>query len=124
MPWPGERLSANGLSLPEEAGPAELSTLSQSSFAGVYEQFLGLKQRALFQLSRDISDPISRNDNKTLAAIMLLALMDAIESGRGAWKYHIEGAKKLLQSREIGNTSQTRSMMDWLDDFATDGCLM
>ncbi|KAL6240038.1 hypothetical protein BDW75DRAFT_196788 [Aspergillus navahoensis] len=125
MPWPVERSSSSGIpSPPKEGGPVELSTLSRRSFTRVYEQFLGLKQRALHQLSRDISDPVLRNDNKTLAAIMVLALMDAVESGRGAWKYHLEGAKKLLQSREHDKPGQAQTMMDWLDDFATDGCLV
>ncbi|KAL5000263.1 fungal-specific transcription factor domain-containing protein [Aspergillus recurvatus] len=125
MPWPVERSSSSGIPFPpKEGGPVELSTLARRSFTRVYEQFLGLKQRALHQLSRDISDPILRNDNKTLAAIMVLALMDAVESGRGAWKYHLEGAKKLLQSREHAKPGQAQTMMDWLDDFATDGCLV
>ncbi|KAL4921906.1 fungal-specific transcription factor domain-containing protein [Aspergillus aurantiobrunneus] len=125
MPWSVEKLSTSGTpSPPEETGPAELSSLSRRSFGVVYEHFLGLKQRALHQLSRDISDPILRNDNKTLAAIMVLALMDAIESGHGAWKYHLEGAKKLLQNREHDKTGQEQTMINWLDDFATDGCLV
>ncbi|KAL4980711.1 fungal-specific transcription factor domain-containing protein [Aspergillus desertorum] len=125
MPWPVERSSSSGLAdPPKEGGPVELSTLPRRSFTRVYEQFLGLKQRALHQLSRDISDPVLRNDNKTLAAIMVLALMDAVESGRGAWKYHLEGAKKLLQSREHDKPGQSQTMMDWLDDFAIDGCLV
>ncbi|KAL5043774.1 hypothetical protein BDW71DRAFT_187343 [Aspergillus fruticulosus] len=125
MPWPVESSSSSGISSPpKEGGPVELSALSRRSFTRAYEQFLGLKQRALHQLSRDISDPVLRNDNKTLAAIMVLALMDAVESGRGAWKYHLEGAKKLLQSREHDKPGQAQTMMDWLDDFATDGCLV
>ncbi|KAL4794591.1 fungal-specific transcription factor domain-containing protein [Aspergillus venezuelensis] len=125
MPWPVEKPPTSGMpSPPDETGPAELSSLSRRSYSQVYEQFLGIKQRALQQLSQDISDPVLRNDNKTLAAIMVLALMDAIESGRGAWKYHLEGAKKLLQSREHDKSGQTQTMMNWLDDFATDGCLV
>ncbi|KAL2818837.1 fungal-specific transcription factor domain-containing protein [Aspergillus granulosus] len=127
MPWPANMASANATPPPPEgAGPAELSPLSRRSFTQVYEHFLGMKHRALHQLSQDISDPSLRNDNRTLAAIMVLALMDAIESGHGAWKFHIEGAKKLLQSREHDKStlSQTQRMMTWLDDFATDGCLV
>jgi hypothetical protein len=125
MPWSGETsLTNNKPSPPEEVGPAELNSLSQRSSPRIYEQFLGFKQRALQQLSRDISDPVLRNDNKTLTAIMILALMDAIESGHGAWKYHLEGAKKLLQSREHDKPSKTQTILNWLDDFAADGCLV
>lgn len=125
MPWSGETLFTNNKpSSPEEAGPAELNSLSRRSSPRIYEQFLGFKQRALQQLSRDISDPVLRNDNKTLTAIMILALMDAIESGHGAWKYHLEGAKQLLQSREHDKPSKTQTILNWLDDFAADGCLV
>ncbi|KAL4870961.1 hypothetical protein BDV12DRAFT_40971 [Aspergillus spectabilis] len=125
MPWPVERLSTSDVpSPPDGAGPADLGSLSRRSCPKVYEHFLGLKQRALHQLSRDISDPTLRSDNRTLAAIMVLALMDAIESGHGAWKFHLEGAKKLLQNREYDKSSQAQTMMNWLDDFATDGCLV
>ncbi|KAL4810033.1 fungal-specific transcription factor domain-containing protein [Aspergillus unguis] len=125
VPWPGERLTASGIvSPPEDTGPVELSALSRRSVSTAYELFLGLKHRALHQLSRDISDPVSRSSNKTLAAIMLFALMDAIESGRGSWKHHLEGAKKLLQSREHDSIGQTHNMMNWLDELATDGCLI
>ncbi|KAL4931181.1 Zn(II)2Cys6 transcription factor [Aspergillus undulatus] len=124
-PWPGESLSTTDMpSRPEDTGPAELSSLSLRSFTRLYEQFLGLKQRALHQLSQDISDPVLRNDNKTLAAIMVLALMDAIESGHGAWKYHLEGAKRLLQNREHDKSNQSQNMINWLDDFTTDGFLV
>ncbi|KAL3455302.1 fungal-specific transcription factor domain-containing protein [Aspergillus heterothallicus] len=129
MPWPAEMSPAVGTPPPPEGvAPTELSSLSRRSFTKAYEHFLAMKQRALNQLSQDISDPSLRNDNRTLAAIMVLALMDAIESGHGAWKFHIEGAKKLLQSRERDRSSQshpqTQTMMTWLDDFATDGCLV
>ncbi|KAI9374274.1 fungal-specific transcription factor domain-containing protein [Aspergillus egyptiacus] len=124
-PWPASSSSTSGIpSPPNEAGPTDLGTLSRRSCPKVYEHFLGLKQRALHQLSQDICDPDLRNDNRTLAAIMVLALMDAIESGHGAWKFHLEGAKKLLESRKHGKTEQTQSMLNWLDNFATDGCLV
>ncbi|KAL2793640.1 fungal-specific transcription factor domain-containing protein [Aspergillus keveii] len=127
MPWPAEIASASSTpSPPGGARPTELSSLSRRSFTQVYEHFLAMKHRALHQLSQDISDPALRNDNRTLAAIMVLALMDAIESGHGAWKFHIEGAKKLLQSRERATPTQdrTQTIITWLDDFATDGCLV
>ncbi|KAL2863647.1 Zn(II)2Cys6 transcription factor [Aspergillus lucknowensis] len=124
-PWPAETVSSSSMSsLPETAGPTELGSLPRRSFSQVYEHFLGIKQRALHQLSQDINNPFLRNDNRTLAAIMVLALMDAIESGHGAWKYHLEGAKRLLRSREHDKTGQRQSTIDWLDDFATDGCLV
>ncbi|KKK14615.1 hypothetical protein AOCH_005803 [Aspergillus ochraceoroseus] len=125
MPWSADRLSTSGIpSPPEEAPPTEISSLVRRPSTRSYEHFLGLKQRALHQLSQDICDPVMRNDNMTLAAIMVFALMDAIESGHAAWKFHLEGAKKIIQNREHDPTSQARRMMNWVDDFATDGCLL
>ncbi|PYH93637.1 C6 finger domain protein Acr-2 [Aspergillus ellipticus CBS 707.79] len=126
-PWISDVPSASG-SVPssEEVEKAVMGSLSRRPASKVYEHFLGLKQRALQQLSQDIQDPVLRNDNRTLAAIMVLALMDAIESGDGAWKYHLEGAKKLLKGRQDQVTSApTHSVVvKWLEDFAVDGILL
>jgi hypothetical protein len=90
-----------------------------------YEHFLRLKQRALRRLSADVSNPLTRNDDRTVAAIFVLILLDAMESGNGAWKYHLEGAKNLLKSRQSSSHDQSmRGMIDGLDTFVVDSCLM
>ncbi|PWY90153.1 C6 finger domain protein Acr-2 [Aspergillus heteromorphus CBS 117.55] len=123
-PWISDGPSATDPVLsPEEVERAVIGSMSQRPPSKVYEHFLGLKQRALQQLSQDIQDPVLRNDNRTLAAIMVLALMDAIESGDGAWKYHLEGAKKLLKGRQEQGTPR-HSVVKWLEDFAVDGILL
>ncbi|PYI10255.1 C6 finger domain protein Acr-2 [Aspergillus sclerotiicarbonarius CBS 121057] len=125
-PWLSEGSSPTGPSMsPEQVEKAVISSMSRRPASKVYEHFLGLKQRALQQLSSDIRDPVLRNDNRTLAAIMVLALMDAIESGDGAWKYHLEGAKKLLKGRqELGTSNPAQHIIKWLEDFAVDGFLI
>ncbi|KAF9893091.1 hypothetical protein FE257_012502 [Aspergillus nanangensis] len=126
MPWSSDgNAITSAASSPEDAETAVISTISRRPSSKVYEHFLGLKQRALHQLAQDIGDPILRNDTRTLASIMVLALMDAIESGGGAWIHHLEGARKLLTIRQREQTpSQASGMIDWLDTFAIDGCLL
>lgn len=126
MPWSsGEPTTTGTLLSPQEVEKAVTSSMSRRPSSKVYEHFLGLKQRALRQLSLDIRDPVKRNDDKTGAAIMVLALMDAIESGDEAWKYHLEGAKKLLSNRQHGfDAGRSREIIGWLDTLTIDGCLM
>ena len=123
MPWPSDGPTATGTLLsPQEVEKVVTSSRPSSK---VYEHFLKLKQRALRQLSRDLCDPVKRNDETTAAAIMVLALMDAIESGDEAWKYHLEGAKKLLNNRQQGSDAgRSREIIGWLDTLTIDGCLM
>ncbi|OJJ87438.1 Zn(II)2Cys6 transcription factor [Aspergillus glaucus CBS 516.65] len=126
MPWSTGEPSANGTLLtPKEVEREVTSSMSRRPSSKAYEHFLGLKQRALRQLSQDIRDPVKRNDDKTAAAIMVLALMDAIESGDEAWKYHLEGAKNLLNSRQHGfDASRSQEILGWLDTLTVDGCLI
>lgn len=87
-----------------------------------YQHFLEFKQRTLAQLSKDLVNPVMQKDDRTLAAIVVLALLDLFESGSGAWSYHIEGAKKLLRSRPENQIGQ--GILQGLETFAIDGCLM
>lgn len=126
MPWSSDGTAlTSALLSPQDVEQAVISTISQRPASKVYEHFLTFKHRALRQLARDVGDSVMRNDTRTLAAIMVLALMDAIESGDGAWKYHLEGAKKILKVRQRGSSpAQANGMMEWLDTFAVDGCLL
>lgn len=127
MPWSADGTNLTGPLLSvQEVEEAAMNSMARRPSSKAYEQFLGLKQRALQQLSRDIQDPTLRNDTRTLVTIMVLALMDAIESGGGAWKYHLEGAKRLLQTRgeQDNNRGQTQGIIEWLDTSAIDGFLM
>lgn len=121
MPWSaGADPTAIGVSLdPQEVEKEVTRSMSHRPKSKVYEHFLGLKQRTLRQLSLDLQDPIKRNDDKTAAAIMVLALMDAIESGEEAWKFHIEGAKKLLSNRppEASGSGTSKEIAVWLDSL-------
>lgn len=123
MPWssldinsPTSHLSAEEIeSIVTPAGARRPSSKA-------YQHFLEFKQRTLAQLSRDLSNPAMQKDDRTLAVIVVLALVDLFESGSGAWCYHIEGAKKLLKSRPEDQLST--GILQGLETFAIDGCLM
>lgn len=60
-----------------------------------------------------------------LLEILVLVLLDAMESGSGAWKFHLEGAKNLLRSRQDSmSDSNMRRIVEGLDTFVIDSCLM
>lgn len=88
-----------------------------------FAHFLSLKQRALRQLSIDVSNASTRNDDRTIAAIFVLILLDAIESGSGAWKYHLEGAKSILRDRLL-LTANHSTATEGIDTFVIDSCLI
>lgn len=118
MPWSAGDSTALGVSMSTQDVEEVTRSMSRRPTSKVYEHFLGLKQRTLRQLSLDLQDPIKRNDDKTAAAIMVLALMDAIESGEEAWKFHIEGAKKLLSNRpQASGVSTSKEIAVWLDSL-------
>lgn len=64
-----------------------------------YQHLLVLKHRALCHLEQNLSNPRTRGEDASIASALLLMVLDMVESGRGSWKQHVEGAKRLLQSR-------------------------
>ncbi|EED19872.1 C6 finger domain protein Acr-2, putative [Talaromyces stipitatus ATCC 10500] len=88
----------------------------------VYEHFLRLKQRALHQLSTEVSHSTTRIDDRTVAAMFVLILLDVIESGNTSWMYHLEGAKNILKSRfsDFNRIPTT----DGIYSFVIDSCLI
>ncbi|GAM39336.1 hypothetical protein TCE0_034r10805 [Talaromyces pinophilus] len=97
-------------------------TLMKPHDTQAYEHFLRLKQRALHQLSADVSHPLTRIDDRTVAAMFVLILLDVIESGNTSWMYHLEGAKNILRSRF--SDSNRLPSTDGIDAFVVDACLI
>ena len=123
MPWSSNSLSTSGSLLsPEDIETIVSPASNRRPSSKAFKHFLEFKQRTLRQLSRDLSSPVMQKDDRTLAAIVVLALVDIFESGSGAWSYHIEGAKKLLRDRPENTLGQ--GILDGLETFAIDGCLM
>lgn len=123
MPWSYHDISSPTSQLTaEEIENMVTPAGSRRPSSKAYQHFLEFKQRTLAQLSRDLINPAMQKDDRTLAAIVVLALLDLFESGSGAWSYHIEGAKKLLRSRPENQFGT--SILQGLETFAIDGCLM
>lgn len=123
MPWSSNNLLATSSPLsPEDIETIVSPAGNRRPSSRAFQHFLEFKQRTLHQLSNDLSNPVMQKDDRTLAAIVVLALVDIFESGSGAWSYHIEGAKKLLRDRPENNLG--RGILDGLESFAIDGCLM
>ncbi|PGH26823.1 hypothetical protein AJ80_01402 [Polytolypa hystricis UAMH7299] len=85
----------------------------------VYQHVLMFKQRALYLLERSLSDPEQRGEETTIASALLLIILDLVESGRDGWKVHVEGAKRLIQSR-LSNCDDG----DSLSMFLTGNCMI
>ncbi|KAJ5835006.1 hypothetical protein N7447_001032 [Penicillium robsamsonii] len=123
LPWSYGNLSMADSNLSvEEIEDIVAPAGSRKPTSQAYHHFLEYKQRALRQLSMDLNNPAMQKDGRTIAAIVLLAFLDIFESGSGAWNHHIEGAKKLLRDRPENGPGQ--GILDDLDAFALDGCLI
>lgn len=57
-------------------------------------------------LSRAIQHKQVHKDDSTVASIFLLIFLDLLESGSDGWNYHLEGAKKLIDSTYFQSESQ------------------
>ncbi|KAJ5155858.1 Protein of unknown function DUF3468 [Penicillium capsulatum] len=123
MPWSSSNLATtNSLLSPGEIENMVTPAGARRPSTKAYQHFLEFKQRALNQLTKDLCSPVMQKDDRTLVAIVVLALLDLFESGSGAWSYHIEGAKKLLRSRPENELGQ--GILQGLETFAIDGCLI
>lgn len=52
-----------------------------------------------------VTNRTSQGHQSLLIAVVLLAFLDIFESGSGAWSYHIEGIKKMLEAGAMSGTS-------------------
>ncbi|KAJ5267004.1 Protein of unknown function DUF3468 [Penicillium angulare] len=123
MPWSSQNpLTTNTPLAQQDIENMIVSTSSQQLTSKSYRHYLEFKQRTLNQLSKDLLNPVMAKDDITLAAIVVLALLDLFESGSGAWSYHIEGAKKLLRSRPENTLGS--GILQGLEAVAIDACLI
>lgn len=113
--------NSSGQSADGETSRTEM-TLFNLRDSRPYEHFLGLKHRALRQLSAEVSHPLTRINDPTIAAIFVLILLDIMESGSTAWMYHLEGAKNILRSRLSDVNSLPAS--SGIGSFVIDACLI
>jgi hypothetical protein len=89
---------------------------------------LSYKQSALAQLRNDLEKTSGVNHHVLFAAISLLIFIEVLESGKDAWRVHLEGAKQLIQMKEIssqGNELVTHnpSPSPHTNSFFFDACI-
>ncbi|KAF4958077.1 hypothetical protein FSARC_11113 [Fusarium sarcochroum] len=68
--------------------------------------YLRSKEHSLKLVSAALTTDRTNQDHQSLLiAVVLLAFLDIFESGSGAWSYHIEGIKKMLEAGAMLGTS-------------------
>ncbi|PNP74219.1 hypothetical protein FNYG_12268 [Fusarium nygamai] len=80
---------------PELVG--SLSIGHTTSYPEAFYDALRYKQQALWLLSSAIGNLASANGDAILAAVLLLVAFELIDPGRDSWKYHINGARIIIQ---------------------------
>ncbi|KAF5551635.1 fungal transcriptional regulatory [Fusarium mexicanum] len=74
-----------------------LSIGHTKSYPEAFHDALRAKQRALYLLNSAIGNMASANVDAVLAAVLLLLGFELIDSGRGSWKFHINGARMVIE---------------------------
>jgi hypothetical protein len=87
-------------------------TISERALIDYYfrSKELSLKL-VMFDLSMHHHRP---EDNASVIAIVLLAILDIFESGSGAWNVHLEGSRKLLKAGSVNGSSVWDSSVETL----------
>ena len=99
------------------------STCTSELQAGSYSDALMAKQRALCLLMAALADSDSLDVDVTLAVVLLFIEFELIDSGRDQWRYHISGARKLIQ-RLLGPEVTTRHSMSPLRGCLISNCVV
>ena len=85
-----------------------------------YRDALVAKQRALYLLNSALDDILSADLDVLLAVVLLFIELELIESGRDKWKWHISGARTIINRLGIS----TRTPMSLLRRFLISNCLV
>ena len=88
-----------------------------------YNDALAAKQRALYLLKSALSSIYSVGIDVTLAVVLLFIELELIDSGRDSWRYHINGARTIIDTLCRSNTS-TQTAMTPLRSFLISNCLV
>ncbi|KAG5655528.1 hypothetical protein KAF25_003865 [Fusarium avenaceum] len=94
----------------DRTGPLTLSEPRSGSLntyrAPLVNYYLRSKDDSLKLVSAAlVIDRTTQDHQSLLIAVVLLAFLDIFESGSGAWSYHIEGIKKMLEAGTMTGTS-------------------
>lgn len=85
-----------GVPLFPQSHPRQRSDLPNSVLA---RNYIRLQNIALRSLAEELKNPDSCTYVDAFLTSFLLALLDIVESGANTWSFHLEGAKKLLNTK-------------------------
>lgn len=88
-----------------------------------YHDALVAKQRALYLLKSALTSIASVDIDVTLAVVLLFIEFELIDSGRDNWRYHIDGARAVIE-RLCGTHMSTRTAMSPLRSCLISNCLV
>jgi hypothetical protein len=106
---------------PDLVGP--LSIGHSTSYREAFQDALRSKQQALCLLNSAIGNLASANVDAILAAVLLLVGFELIDSGRDSWKYHINGARMIIQ-KLIASDSAKGTSFSPLRSWLVSNCLV
>lgn len=86
----------SGLPVVPTINKLELSSRTEVPDLNPSRTYLHYKNQALRFLSDDLANSKRSAESSTLATVILLMVLDLIESGAGSWSIHLEGAKRLM----------------------------
>ncbi|KAF4458668.1 fungal transcriptional regulatory [Fusarium albosuccineum] len=88
-----------------------------------FHDALRAKQQALCLLKSALEDMASADVDVILAAVFLLIGFDLIDSGRGSWIFHINGARTIIE-KLIASAPATETPLSPLRSWLMSNCLV
>ncbi|MCJ1458314.1 hypothetical protein MMC28_008685 [Mycoblastus sanguinarius] len=88
-----------------------------------YNDALAAKQRALYLLKSALNSIASVDIDVTLAVVLLFIEFELIDSGRDNWRYHINGARTIIETL-CGSNISTQTAMSPLRSCLISNCLV
>lgn len=93
--------SISSVSCSESPSSSSISSSSSSMSTQHYQAYndaLVAKQRALHLLKTNLSSIASVDVDVTLAVVLLFIEFELIDSGRNAWRHHVNGARTMIET--------------------------
>jgi hypothetical protein len=99
------------------------SSSSVKQLPDSYNDALAAKQKALYLLQSALTSIASVDVDVTLAVVLLFIEFELIDSGRDNWRYHINGARTIIETL-CGSNITTQTDMSPLRSCLISNCLV
>ncbi|KAG5820843.1 hypothetical protein H9Q74_000411 [Fusarium xylarioides] len=94
-----------------------------TSYPEAFHDALRAKQQALCLLNSSVGNLASANVDAILAAVLVLVGFELIDSGRGSWKFHINGARMIIE-KLMASGSEKGTSFSPLRSWLVSNCLV